>query len=175
MIKNTWILVLIVAFGSFSSCKSKKALVSMPVSTSSSDSDAEYDAYRNKLPDTKIDRVQSGLKVTFDSEILFPINSSYLTEPAKAKLSSLLEMIKQKGHTNLSIEGHTDKTGPPDYNKWLSEKRALSVKAFAVSLGLSDVAISTVGYGDTKPVADNSTPEGRAKNRRVEIIISKAK
>lgn len=175
MIKKTWILVLIVAFGTLSSCKSKKALVSVPVNASASDSDSEYDAYRNKLPDTKIDKVQSGLKVTFDSEILFPINSSYLTEPAKVKLTSLLEMIKQKGHADLSIEGHTDKTGPPDYNKWLSEKRAISVKAFAVSLGLSDSSIRTIGYGDTKPVADNSTPEGRAKNRRVEIIISKAK
>lgn len=176
MVKKTLIIAAVAAVGAFGSCKSKKAIVSTPSSSQAQTTDdAVYDAYRNKLPDTQVDKVQSGVKVTFASEILFPTNSSYLTEPAKEKLKKLVEVIKERGSARLQIEGHTDKTGTAEYNKWLSEKRAASVKAFAVSMGLSESSISTTGLGDTKPVAVNSTPEGRAKNRRVEITISQGK
>lgn len=176
MVRKTLVIAAVAAVGALGSCKSKKAIVSTPASSQTQVADdTEYDAYRNKLPGTQVDKVQSGVKVTFASEILFPTNSSYLTEPAKEKLKNLVEVIKEKGPAKLLIEGHTDKTGTEEYNKWLSEKRAASVKAFAVSMGLADASISTTGFGDTKPVAVNSTPEGRAKNRRVEITISQGK
>ncbi|PRY53642.1 outer membrane protein OmpA-like peptidoglycan-associated protein [Arcticibacter pallidicorallinus] len=176
MVRKTLVIAALAAVGALGSCKSKKAIVSTPASSQAQvTDDTEYDAYRNKLPGTQVDRVQSGVKVTFASEILFPTNSSYLTEPAKEKLQKLVKVIKEKGSAKLLIEGHTDKTGTPEYNKWLSEKRAASVKAFAVSMGLSEASVSTTGLGDTKPVAVNSTPEGRAKNRRVEITISQGK
>ncbi|MGX5688810.1 OmpA family protein [Arcticibacter tournemirensis] len=153
------------------SCKSKKNIADSSVASQPA-SDVQYDAYRNKLPNTQVVRSEQSIKVTFDSEILFPTNSSYLTEKAKADIKNLAEVIKQQGDVKIVIEGHSDKTGTPEYNKWLSEKRAVSVKATLVSHGLTESSISTTGYGDTKPIADNRTPEGRAKNRRVELTIT---
>lgn len=155
------------------SCKSKKNIADSSIASSPS-GDVQYDAYRNKLPNTQIARSEKSIKVTFDSEILFPTNSSYLTEKAKTDIKDLVEVIKQQGAVKIAIEGHSDKTGTPEYNKWLSEKRAASVKAMLVSLGLAESSVSTSGYGDTMPIADNRTPEGRAKNRRVELTITPA-
>lgn len=153
------------------SCKSKKPLVA-DSTQSGLNTDVQYDAYRNKIPGTQVERVDKSIRVTFDSEILFPINSSYLTKDAEKSIKTLVDIVKQQGNAKIVIEGHSDKTGTPEYNKWLSEKRAVSVKTMAVSLGLPEGTVSTIGYGDTKPVADNRTPEGRARNRRVEVIIT---
>ncbi|PWG81006.1 OmpA family protein [Pararcticibacter amylolyticus] len=157
----------------FTACKSKKNLAKSSANSVSTIENMQYDAYRNKLPGTQVERVdKNGIRVTFDSEILFPTNSSYLTDKAKEDIKNLVDVIRKQGPVKIVIEGHSDKTGTPEYNKWLSDKRAVSVKALAVALGLNGDNISTVGYGDTKPVADNRTPEGRAKNRRVELIIT---
>lgn len=163
-----------ISFTTLFSCKTKKSVVANQPESGIS-ADVQYDAYRNKLPGTQVARVDKSIKVTFDSEILFPTNSSYLTDKAKENIKSLVDVVKQQGDARIVVEGHSDKTGTPEYNKWLSDKRAASVKALAVSLGLPESSISTIGYGDTKPVADNKTPEGRAKNRRVEVIITPVK
>lgn len=159
------------------SCKAKKPLTQAVVSETpaKANDDAEYDAYRNRLPDTKVEKVGEGIKVTFDSEVLFPTNSSYLSAPAKEKLATLAKQIKAGGEVSIVVDGHGDKTGTPEYNQWLSDKRAVSVKNYLIGEGIPEGVISTHGYGDTKPVADNKTPEGRAKNRRVELTISKRK
>lgn len=175
MNKLSYVIVFI-AIAFFASCKSKKNLV--PVSTNNSapaTTDVQYDAYRNKIPGAQVERVDKSVKVTFDSEVLFPTNSSYLTEQAKDNLTKLAEVVKQQGDVKIQVAGHTDKTGTPEYNKWLSDKRAVSVKTFIAGLGVPEANISTIGMGDTKPVADNRTPEGRAKNRRVEITITPVK
>lgn len=112
-----------------------------------------------------------GLMMTFSSDVLFPINSSYLTDQAKTELLEFVEMVKSHPSSNIQVDGHTDATGTAEYNKWLSDKRATSVKVFLVSAGISDSRIKTEGYGLEKPVDTNSTPEGRQKNRRVEITI----
>ena len=69
------------------------------------------------------------------------------------------------------IEGFTDSTGSAEFNQGLSERRALAVRSALVDAGVSPQRISTEGYGMARPVADNSTPEGRQRNRRVEIVI----
>ncbi|WP_231561154.1 OmpA family protein [Sphingobacterium sp. T2] len=69
------------------------------------------------------------------------------------------------------MDGHTDSTGEEKYNIWLSEKRAASVKKYLEDGGVSASRITTKGYGPNKPIADNKTPEGRQKNRRVEVVI----
>lgn len=158
------------------SCKAKKPLTQAVVSEPAQKSnDSEYDAYRNKLPDTKVERTDGGIKVTFASEVLFPTNSSYLSAKAKVKLATLAKQIKSDGDVGVVVDGHGDKTGTPEYNQWLSDKRAVSVKNFLIGEGIPEGNITTHGYGDTQPVADNKTPEGRAKNRRVELTIARKK
>ncbi len=116
-------------------------------------------------------RTDEGIKFTLSSDLLFPTNSSYLTEGAKAQLSKLAKILKEDTNKKIRVEGHTDATGTEQYNQWLSDKRAASVKTYLEEAGVSTGRISTKGLGQTKPVADNKTPEGREKNRRVEIII----
>ena len=71
---------------------------------------------------------------------------------------------------NFSVEGHTDSDGSDESNLVLSEKRAMAVKDALVGKGIDEKRLSTVGHGESKPLNDNSTPENRAKNRRVEFI-----
>jgi outer membrane protein OmpA-like peptidoglycan-associated protein len=72
----------------------------------------------------------------------------------------------------MSIEGHTDSIGTEAYNQGLSERRAAAVKNYLVKQGVPDGSrMTTVGYGESRPIADNKTPEGRFQNRRVEILI----
>ncbi|PPL04629.1 Outer membrane protein OmpA [Parapedobacter indicus] len=112
-----------------------------------------------------------GIMVTFDSDVLFPLNSSYLTDQAKEELDKLLALLDDYRGASLIVDGHTDATGTEEYNQWLSEKRAESVKKYAVDKGLAENRITTHGYGQTKPIAPNNTQEGRQQNRRVEVTI----
>lgn len=112
-----------------------------------------------------------GLMMTFNSDVLFPTNSSYLSEKAKSVLGDFVSLAKEHPNANIQVDGHTDATGEEAYNQWLSEKRAVSVKNYLVSLGLAESRIFTEGYGLSKPVATNKTPEGRQQNRRVEITV----
>lgn len=155
------------------SCKTKKTIVTTPAPVSQT-SDKDLDKMKKDLPDDQIERTDKGIKFTFGSEVLFPTNSSYLSESAKKRITAVANVIKDEQANNILIEGHSDKTGTATYNKWLSEKRAASVKNFLVSQGIPANKIKTAGLGDTKPVADNKTPEGRLKNRRVEINLLKS-
>lgn len=112
-----------------------------------------------------------GITVTFDSDVLFPLNSSYLTDQAKKELDKLVALLDEYPGASLIVDGHTDATGTAEYNQWLSEKRAESVKKYAVDKGLGENRITTYGHGQTKPIAPNNTKEGRQQNRRVEVTI----
>jgi outer membrane protein OmpA-like peptidoglycan-associated protein len=79
--------------------------------------------------------------------------------------------LKEETRKKIRVDGHTDATGTAEYNVWLSEKRAVSVKTYLSEAGIAASRISTQGLGQTKPVADNKTPEGRERNRRVEVVI----
>lgn len=117
-------------------------------------------------------RTSEGILVTLDSDVLFPLNSSFLNAQAKAELDKLVKLLDADyRNSKLSIAGHTDATGAAEYNQGLSEKRAVSVKDYLVSQGISASRITTKGFGQTKPIAPNNTLEGRQKNRRVEITI----
>lgn len=123
--------------------------------------------------DTKIETVNNGeaLKVTFDSGILFATNSSTLSEASKSALRNFATSLKSNPDTNIRIVGYTDNTGKVDYNQTLSEKRAKSVFDYLMMQGVSSDRMSYEGKGVHDPVASNDTPEGRALNRRVEIVI----
>ncbi len=98
----------------------------------------------------------------------FDFDSAELKPEMKAALEELAERIKASpGHEKITIIGHTDSIGPEEYNLKLSERRAEAAAEYLRSLGIDD--ITTEGRGESEPIADNSTREGRAKNRRIEI------
>lgn len=125
------------------------------------------------VPDATIETVNNGeaLKVTFDSGILFATNSSTLSDASKSALRNFATSLKQNPDTDIKIIGFTDNTGKVDYNQLLSEKRARSVYDYLMMQGVSSDRMSYEGRGIHDPVASNDTPEGRALNRRVEIVI----
>lgn len=110
-------------------------------------------------------------KVTYAADAFFDFDKAVLKPEGKAKLDDLAGKV---GGINLEVViavGHTDSTGPAGYNQSLSVRRAEAVKAYLVSKGIESNRIYTEGKGLTQPVADNSTREGRAKNRRVEVEV----
>jgi OOP family OmpA-OmpF porin len=102
----------------------------------------------------------------------FGFDSAEVNEAAFTSIYNVVssKMSKTAGST-LVIEGHTDSTGPADYNQYLSERRATAVRDFFASKGIPSDSINTVGYGESMPRVSNTTPEGRAINRRVDIRI----
>ena len=110
-------------------------------------------------------------KVTFAADAFFDFDKSVLKPEGKAKLDDLASKV---GGINLEVViavGHTDATGPDGYNQALSNRRAEAVKAYLVSKGIESNRVYTEGKGEAQPIADNSTREGRSKNRRVEVEV----
>ena len=112
------------------------------------------------------------IKVTFDSGILFATNKSNLSAEAKSNLKKFADEMKDLSDTDITIYGHTDNTGSSEVNERLSLQRANAVSAELQADGIAKSRITTEGKSFTMPVADNSTAEGRAQNRRVEVFIS---
>ena len=112
------------------------------------------------------------IKVTFDSGILFATNKSNLSAEAKSNLKKFADEMKDLSDTDITIYGHTDNTGSAEANERLSLQRANAVSAELQADGIAKSRITTEGKSFTMPVADNSTAEGRAQNRRVEVFIS---
>jgi outer membrane protein OmpA-like peptidoglycan-associated protein len=133
--------------------------------------DRQAEEMQKDIKNAKIERVGEGIKITFDSGILFQTNSSELQPTAKTNIESLAKILNKYEDTNIIVEGHTDSTGSAEYNQQLSEKRAASVSGYAKNLGVVGTRFTTVGYGESQPVASNSTADGRQLNRRVEIAI----
>lgn len=119
----------------------------------------------------KVERVGEGIKITFDSGILFDINKADLQDGAKTNIGNLAKILNKYPDTNILIEGHTDSTGTLERNQVLSNQRAESVSGYLKGLNVQGARISTVGYGPSQPVASNVTTEGRQQNRRVEVAI----
>jgi len=102
----------------------------------------------------------------------FDFDKSTIRNAAAAELQRAVDFVKKYPGYKVSIEGHTDSIGTDKYNRALSERRAAAVKAYLLKQGVVDSQrIKSVGYGESKPIADNSTEKGRFENRRVEILI----
>jgi outer membrane protein OmpA-like peptidoglycan-associated protein len=106
------------------------------------------------------------------ADVLFDFGKYNLKSDAQIKLAKLAGIIQAHPGLHLAIEGHTDNIGSDEANMKLSEQRAGAVRDFLVQQGLAQEAVSALGLGKAEPVADNSTNEGRQKNRRVEIVVS---
>ncbi len=112
------------------------------------------------------------IKVTFDNGILFATNSSQLSASSRDALTKFATSLKNSPETDITIYGHTDNTGTRTVNERISKERAEAVANFLVGNGIARNRITTEGLAFDQPVADNSTAEGRAKNRRVEVYIT---
>lgn len=113
-----------------------------------------------------------GTVIVLPGSVLFTSGNYQLTPEAQSKLAMVAETLAPQAKTHdILVEGHTDSRGTPTSNQVLSESRARAVMDYLVSRGVAAQAITSVGIGQARPIADNASPEGRANNRRVEIIV----
>ncbi|UCS93482.1 OmpA family protein [Echinicola marina] len=124
------------------------------------------------IEDAEVERVGEGIQLTFDSGILFGFDSYQLTPSAQENVMKLAKILNDYPDTNIMINGHTDSKGSDEYNQDLSEKRASSVANYLKMQGINNIRLTTVGHGESMPVATNDTDAGRAENRRVEVAIT---
>ncbi len=123
------------------------------------------------LEGAKVERVGEGILITFDSGILFDVDSYALKTETKNNLNNLSGILNKYDDTDVLVLGHTDNTGTDNYNKTLSKQRASSVDRYLITRNVAGSRLTTEGYGETDPLADNDTSAGRQINRRVEIVI----
>lgn len=124
-----------------------------------------------RLQNATVERVGEGIKITFDSGILFDTESYILKDPVKEDLEDLAQVLKDYEDTNILFAGHTDSRGTEEYNQRLSEQRARSVAKYMAFIDVDSERMTIVGYGESDPVASNDTREGMRQNRRVEVAI----
>jgi outer membrane protein OmpA-like peptidoglycan-associated protein len=118
-----------------------------------------------------LERRGEGIYMSLSSDILFTTGSAALAPGADDKLREVAGILQQYPRTMIEIVGHTDSVGSEASNEVLSERRAASVKDALARYGVSPARIVTRGAGELRPIADNSTREGRARNRRVDLTI----
>ncbi|WP_232066412.1 MULTISPECIES: OmpA family protein [Hymenobacter] len=133
--------------------------------------DKQAEELQRDMANAKVERVGEGIKITFDSGILFDTNKSDLRAASMTEIQKMAEVLKKYPDTNVLVEGHTDNSGSDAINQPLSERRAQSVANYTITQGVDAARVSTKGYGSSQPVADNTTVEGKQANRRVEVAI----
>jgi outer membrane protein OmpA-like peptidoglycan-associated protein len=123
------------------------------------------------LEGAKVERIGEGIKITFNSGLLFDVDKSELRVTSKQNLTDLARILNKYEDTNILVEGHTDSTGSDEHNQKLSKDRAESVSSYLAVLEVKSGRFTMMGYGENQPVATNDTDEGRQLNRRVDIAI----
>ncbi len=137
--------------------------------------DKQTEELEKDLEGAEVERVGEGIKITFDSGLLFGFDSSNLTEASKKNIEDLAKTLNEYDDTEILIEGHTDNKGAEEYNQKLSEERAASVVNQLTARNVANKRFTIVGHGESMPVASNETEEGRKQNRRVEVAIYASK
>jgi outer membrane protein OmpA-like peptidoglycan-associated protein len=113
-----------------------------------------------------------GMVITLSGSVLFASNKSDLLPAARMRLNEVADALnRQDSKSTMVVEGYTDSQGTPGYNQDLSQRRARSVRDYLISRGIASGRVTAEGFGLNRPVADNESPEGRANNRRVEIVV----
>ncbi len=133
--------------------------------------DKQAEELQKDMQNARVERVGEGIKITFDSGILFDTNKADLRQASMTEIQKMADVLKKYPDTNVLVEGHTDNTGSDAINQPLSERRAQSVATYTISQGVDAARVTTKGYGSTQPIADNTTMEGKQANRRVEVAI----
>lgn len=132
--------------------------------------DRQEQALRDAMAESdavNIQRTQDVLTATFKGDIFFDLDSSILKPGAYSEIDRVSNVLNNYPQTTIRVEGHTDSTGPEDYNQRLSEKRAEAVKSALIQRGVDPRRIQAVGYGESQPISSNN-----AMNRRVGIVIT---
>ena len=133
--------------------------------------DKQVEEMQRDIAGAKVERVGEGIKITFDSGLLFDVNKATLKSASRDNLANLSKILSKYEDTDILLEGHTDATGSDEYNLDLSKKRAQSVSNHLASLAVSPTRFTIMGYGESQPVVSNDTSQGRQANRRVEVAI----
>jgi len=135
--------------------------------------DKQAQKIEEEIPGAKVERVDDAIVVTFDenSGVYFATDKYNINSTSQATLDKLSNIFKEYPDTNILVVGHTDDVGPAEYNMILSKNRAYAVTNYLIGKGLSSGRLTTNWFGETQPMYDNSTAEGRAKNRRVNVAI----
>ncbi len=123
------------------------------------------------LEGAKVERVGEGIKISFESGLLFDVDRAVLKDASRENLNDLARILNKYPDTDVLIEGHTDSTGSEEHNLTLSRQRAQSVANYLAQIEVNPTRFTIMGYGEEQPVAPNDTAEGRALNRRVDLGI----
>lgn len=132
---------------------------------------AEADARRALEQVATVREEARGLVVTLAAPVLFGLNDATLLPSAKRRLDAISDALRAMESTELVVEGHTDAAGSDAYNLDLSRRRAEAVREHLLARGVDPRQVRAVGVGEARPVASNASPDGRAENRRVEIVL----
>jgi len=133
--------------------------------------DKQADEMKRDIAGAKIERIGEGIKITFDSGLLFDVNKASLKTASRENLKSLAKILNKYEDTEIVLEGHTDSDGSEEHNLQLSRSRSTSVANYLQSLKVKETRFTVMGYGESQPVASNETVEGKQINRRVEVAI----
>jgi len=135
--------------------------------------DKQAKEIEQEIPGAEVERVGEGINVTFDesSGVYFDTEKYNINAKSQTTLNKLADIFKEYPQSNILVEGHTDNTGSDSYNLTLSKNRAQAVTGYMVDNGIDRGRFTTKWYGETQPKFDNSTADGRSKNRRVELAI----
>lgn len=136
--------------------------------------DKQAQEIQEEIPGAVVERIDDGIVITFDenSGVYFDTNKFDINADSQVTLDALSGILTEHQDTNVLVVGHTDSSGAAEYNMTLSEKRANAVTSYFVSTkGLNQLRFTTNWFGEEQPTHDNATPEGRAKNRRVNVVI----
>jgi len=133
--------------------------------------DKQAEEIERDIQGAKVERIGEGIKITFDSGILYDVSRASLRQEAINNIDELARILNKYENTNVLIEGHTDATGSEEYNLELARKRAQSVANEIASQKVDPTRFTIMGYGESQPLGSNETVEGRQQNRRVELAI----
>ena len=133
----------------------------------------EAEELRQQLVDMQAERTERGMVMTL-GDVLFEVNEAELAPGARGTVDQIAAFLNKYPERTAIVEGHTDSMGDDGYNMDLSRERARSVRAALMARGVDGSRVSTEGYGETVPVASNTSSAGRQQNRRVEVIFPDA-
>jgi len=135
--------------------------------------DKQAQKIEEEIPGAEVERVDNGIVVTFDesSGVYFDTAKYNINSASQTTLNKLIGVFKEYPDTNILVVGHTDSQGAEDYNMTLSKNRANAVTNYLSQNGISNGRLTTNWFGESQPMHDNNTAEGRAKNRRVNVAI----
>jgi len=134
--------------------------------------DKQAEEIKKTVPDAKVERVGEGIVVEFSSNVLFAFDKSDLSSDSKVNLQKLVTVLDSYPDTDIEVQGHTDSKGSNSYNMSLSERRAKAVTGYLTDKDITASRLTTKGFGETAPKYENDTESDRAKNRRVEFLIT---